>query len=100
MARDPHRVRLTSRHFGMDMRGRKSALTIHLAPEVRAEIERWQRATTGPAGLPRRGRLLTLLERGDPCWQARHHCGISVRHALKWAERFRAQGLAGLRDKP
>src|SRR3954452_6160460 len=100
MARDPHRVRFSPQHLGDDMRGRKSALTIHLAPEVRAEIERWQRATTGPAGLARRGRLLTLLERGDTFVQAARTCGISVRHARKWAERFRAHGLDGLRDKP
>ena len=82
------------------MRGRKSSLTIQLTPEDRAEIERWQRATTGPAGLARRGRLLLLLARGDTFVQAAGTCGISVRHARKWAERFRAQGLDGLRDKP
>lgn len=82
------------------MRGRKSSLTILLTPEDRAEIERWQRATTGPAGLARRGRLLLLLQRGDTFVQAAGTCGMSVRHARKWAERFRAQGLAGLRDKP
>ncbi len=82
------------------MRGRKSSLTIHLTPEVRAEIKRRQRATTGPAGMARRGRLLLLLERGETFKQAARTCGISVRHARKWAERFRDQGLAGLRDKP
>ena len=47
------------------MRGRKSSLTIVLTPDDRAEIERWQRATTGPAGLARRGRVLLLLEQGE-----------------------------------
>jgi Winged helix-turn helix len=82
------------------MRGRKSSLTIVLAPDVRDEIERWQRATTGPAGLARRGRVLLLLERGETLKEAARLCGLSVRHVRKWAERFRARGLAGLHDKP
>jgi hypothetical protein len=82
------------------MRGRKSSLTIVLAPEDRAEIEHWQRATTGPAGVARRGRVLLLLERGETMKQAARLCGMSVRHARKWAERYRAGGLAGLHDKP
>jgi CRP-like cAMP-binding protein len=82
------------------MRGRKSSLTISLSPEERAEIQRWQRATTGPAGLARRGRVLLLLELGTTLKEAARLCGLSVRHVRKWAERFRAQGLAGLHDKP
>src|SRR5919202_612418 len=82
------------------MRGRKSALTIVLAPADRAEIERWQRSTIGPAGLARRGRILLLLDRGLTLRDTAERCGLSVRHVRKWAERFRTQGLAGLRDKP
>jgi hypothetical protein len=82
------------------MRGRKSSLTITLTPEERAEVRRWQRATTGPAGLARRGRVLLLLERGETLKEAGRTCGLNVRHVRKWAERFRAQGLAGLRDRP
>src|SRR3954464_11265034 len=82
------------------MRGRKASPTITLTPEERTEIERWQRATTGPAGLARRGRVLLLLERGETLKEAARLCGMSVRHVRKWAERFRAQGLAGLHDKP
>ena len=82
------------------MRGRKSSLTITLTLEDRAEIQRWQRATTGPVGLARRGRVLLLLERGETLKEAARTCGLSVRHVRKWAERFRAHGLAGLRDKP
>ena len=82
------------------MRGRKSSLTISLTPEECAEIQRWQRATTGPAGLARRGRVLLLLDRGETLKEAARLCGLSVRHVRKWAERFRARGLAGLRDKP
>jgi hypothetical protein len=82
------------------MRGRKSTLTIVLTPADRAEVERWQRSTTGPAGLARRGRILLLLDRGLTLRDTAERCGLSVRHVRKWAERFRAHGLAGLRDKP
>jgi DNA-directed RNA polymerase specialized sigma24 family protein len=82
------------------MQGRKSSLTIVLAPDDRDEIERWQRATTGLAGLARRGRIVLLLERGETLKEAARLCGMSVQHVRKWAERFRARGLAGLHDKP
>ncbi|MCA1694418.1 MAG: helix-turn-helix domain-containing protein [Actinobacteria bacterium] len=82
------------------MRGRKSCLTIALAAEDRAEVEHWQRTTTLSAGLARRGRILLLLEMGETLKEAARLSGISVRHVRKWAERFRAHGLAGLRDKP
>ncbi len=82
------------------MRGRKSALTIALTPADRAEIEHWQRSTTGPAGLARRGRILLLLDQGETLKDTARLCGLSLRHVRKWAERYRAQGLAGLRDKP
>src|SRR5262249_44587601 len=82
------------------MRGRKSALTIVLTPADRAEIERWQRSTKGPAGLARRGRILLLLERGLTLKDTAERCGMSVRHVHKWADRSRLLGLAGLRDRP
>ena len=82
------------------MRGRKSSLTIVLTPEGRTEIEHWQRATTCHAGLARRGRVLLLLEQGESLKEAGRLCGMSARHVRKWAERFRAHGLAGLQDKP
>ncbi len=82
------------------MRGRKSSLTIVLTPEDRAEIEHRQRATTCHAGLARRGRALLLLEQGETLKGTARLCGMSVRHVRKWAERYRARGLAGLRDQP
>jgi hypothetical protein len=82
------------------MRGRKSSLTIVLTPADRAEIERWQRSTTGPAGLARRGRALLLLEQGRTLKETAALCGLSARHVRKWAERFRRDRLAGLRDRP
>src|SRR3954452_10563026 len=82
------------------MRGRKSSLTVALTPEDRAEIERWQRATTCHAGLARRGRALLLLEQGESFTEAARLCGMSVRHVRKWAKRSGPHALAGLHDKP
>src|SRR3954453_20758238 len=82
------------------MRGRKSALTIVLTPDDRAEIERWQRSTKVPAGLARRGRILLLLERGLTLKDTAERSGMSVRHVSKGAEGSRPPALAALRDSP
>jgi hypothetical protein len=82
------------------MRGRRSSLTLTLTPEERTEIGRWQRATTGPAGLARRGRARLLLEQSQTFKEVARLCGMRVRHVRKWAERYRAHGRAGLRDQP
>ena len=82
------------------MRGRKSALIIILTPADRAEIEHWLRSPNTAAGLARRGRRLLLLERGKTLKETAATCGLSVRHVRKWAQRYRDQGLAGLRDRP
>ncbi len=39
-------------------RGRTTALTIRLTPAERRTLLAWQRATTIPAGLARRGRII------------------------------------------
>jgi len=82
------------------MRGRKSALSIVLTPADRAEIQGWQRTSTCPIGIARRGRALLLLEQGRTLKDTAVVCGLSIRHVRKWAERYRLDGLAGLRDKP
>jgi hypothetical protein len=38
--------------------GRKSPYIVTLAPEERAELERWQRATTIKAGLAKRAKII------------------------------------------
>ncbi len=45
-------------------RGRKTSFTIRLTPAERLTLLTWQRATTVPAGLARRARLLLLLADG------------------------------------
>jgi transposase len=60
----------------------------------------WQRATTIPAGLARRARLLLLLADGMTITEAAATVGLSRRHTYKWIGRFVQEGIAGLADKP
>ena len=81
-------------------RGRKTSLAIHLTPAERRTLLAWQRATTIPAGLARRGQIILLLADGVPITAIAATVGISRRFIYKWARRFLEQGLAGLADKP
>jgi biotin operon repressor len=81
-------------------RGRKTSLAIRLTPEERQTLQAWQRATTIPAGRARRGRIILLLEEGRTISAIAATVGISRRFVYKWVQRFLAQGVAGLADKP
>src|SRR5262245_29716128 len=81
-------------------RGRKTALSIHLTPAERRTLQAWQRATTISAGRARRGRLILLVADGVPITAIAATVGISRRFVYKWAQRFLAQGVEGLADKP
>ena len=64
-------------------RGRTTALTIHLTPAQRQTLLTWQRATTVPAGLARRGRLILLVADGVPITHIAATVGISRRFVYK-----------------
>jgi len=81
-------------------RGRKTALTIRLAPAQRQTLLAWERSTTIPAGLARRARMLLLLTEGMTLTDIATTVGISRRFIYKWVQRFLEQGLEGLHDKP
>ena len=81
-------------------RGRKTSLTIRLTPAERQTLQAWQRATTTPAGLARRGRILSLLAARMPISAIASTVGISHRFVYKWVQRFVQEGLEGLLDKP
>jgi CRP-like cAMP-binding protein len=80
-------------------RGRKTSLTIRLTPAERLTLLAWQRATSIPAGLARRGRLILLLADGMTITDAATTVGLSRRHAYKWIQRFVQEGLEGLHEK-
>ena len=79
--------------------GRKTSFTIRLTPAERQTLLAWQRATTVPAGLARRGRIILLLADGVTITDTAATVGISRRFVYKWAQRFLEAGLEGLADK-
>jgi hypothetical protein len=81
-------------------RGRTTSLTIRLTPAQRRTLLAWQRATTIPARLARRGRIILLVADGMPISAVATTVGISRRFVYKWARRFLDNGVEGLADKP
>ena len=81
-------------------RGRKTSVTIRLTPAERQTLQAWQRSTTMSAGRARRGRIILLLADGVTISDIAATVGISRRFVYKWVQRFLAQGLEGLADKP
>jgi len=81
-------------------RGRTTSLTIQLTPAERQTLLAWQRSTSIPAGLARRGRMILLLADGMTITDAAAAVGLSRRHSYKWIQRFVQQRVEGLYDKP
>ena len=81
-------------------RGRKTFLTVRLTPAERRTLLAWQRATTISAGRARRGRIILLMADGMPISDVAATVGISRRFVYKWVQRFVAEGVEGLADKP
>lgn len=81
-------------------RGRKTSLMIFLTPAERRTLLAWQRATTISAGRARRGRIILLMADGMPISDVAVTVGISRRFVYKWVQRFVAEGVQGLADKP
>jgi len=81
-------------------RGRTTSFTIRLTPAQRQTLLVWQGATTLPAGLARRARLILLLADSLTITDAAATVGLSRHHSYKWIRRFLQEGLAGLHDQP
>ena len=79
-------------------RGRTTILTIRLTPAQHQTLLAWQRATTIPAGVARRGRILLLLADGASISAIAGVVGVSRRFVYKWVRRFLQEGLEGLAD--
>lgn len=82
------------------MRGRKKTFSLTLTADQRAELQRWQRCATMPAGLVRRARLILLLDQGQSVTAAAQAAGLAPKNARPWIHRFLAQGTKGLHDRP
>ena len=81
-------------------RGRTTKLVVTLNAAQGRLFNSWQRSTTVPSGLARRGRLLLLLADGGSVSEGARQVDLGRRHIYKWVHRFQAQGIEGLYDKP
>ena len=80
-------------------RGLKTSLTLTLTTQERQTLLAWQRSTTMPAGLARRGRIILLVAEGMPISHIADKVGINRRFIYKWAQRFLHERVAGLTDR-
>lgn len=76
------------------------ALAITLNEEDRRVLERWQRASAGPAGLARRARAVLLLAGGASGVAVAHRTGYGVVQVSRLRQRFARGGVAALADRP
>ena len=77
----------------------------HIRPIVvtdadRAELERWQRAASTPAGVSRRARAVLLMAQGLSGVKIAERVGYTVVQVSRIRRRFAEGGVAGLADRP
>jgi transposase len=58
------------------------------------------RSPTRSAGLVRRAEIVLLAAEGQPLRRIAQQVGVDRNVVRDWLDRFRAQGLAGLADRP
>ena len=68
--------------------------------EDRAELARWVRSSSLPAGLAQRARIVLLADEGVGTNEIVHRVGVSKPTVIAWKKRFAADGVAGLADLP
>jgi len=66
----------------------------------RAELERWQRASSTPVGLSRRARAILLMAHGLSGVDIAERIGYTVVQVSRIRRRFAQGGVAGLPDRP
>lgn len=76
------------------------ALAIVLSEADRAELERLQRASAGPAGVARRARAVLLIAGGLAGTAVAERTGYTPVQVSRIRHRFGQEGLAGLADRP
>jgi len=73
---------------------------VSLTEEQRRELTHYTRATTIPAGLARRARIVLLAAEGTPIREIVRRVGVQRNIVRKWLDRFRDRGIEGLEDLP
>lgn len=82
------------------MPGPRSPRVIELSAGVRAEVTHLTRSPSVAAGLARRARIVLSAADGVPVRHIGPRLGVSRTVVRDWLDRFRADGLAGLQDRP
>ena len=66
----------------------------------RAELSRWLRAPSMPAGLAQRARIVLLAADGAGTNEIVNRTGVSKPTVIAWKKRYAAEGIGGLDDRP
>jgi transposase len=82
------------------MSGPRSPRVIELNAEGRAALAALTRRTTAAVGLVRRARIVLLAADGVRLDRIAHEVGVRRTVVRTWVDRYRAEGLDGLRDRP
>jgi transposase len=73
---------------------------VQVPPRDRAELSRWIRSSSMPAGLAQRARIVLLAADGVGTNEIVARVGVSKPTVIAWKKRYAAQGLGGLDDRP
>jgi len=73
---------------------------VELPESDRAELARWLRAPSMPAGLAQRARIVLLAAGGAGTNEIVNRTGVSKPTVIAWKKRYAAEGIAGLGDRP
>jgi transposase len=77
-----------------------STVAVELPAEDRAELTRWTRTPSWPAGLAQRARIVLLADEGVGTNEIVQRVGVSKPTVIAWKKRYAAEGIAGLDDRP
>ena len=77
------------------------ALTVgvDVPPRDRAELERWVRSSSMPAGMVMRARVVLAAADGAGTGEIVDRVGVSKPTVIAWRNRYAAEGIGGLQDR-
>ncbi len=82
------------------MPGPRSPRAVVLPPDTQAALVHLTRSPSVPAGVARRARIVLLAADGVPLDRIAREVGVRRNVVRTWVDRYRADGLDGLRDRP
>ncbi len=77
-----------------------SITTFAMTDEDRETLQSWTRSSTVSAGQRERAEIALAIGGGDGVSVAARRLGVSRPTVIKWRDRFAADGIAGLGDRP